>query len=384
MRISLLHLRRITSGASWIPQIDGLRFVAIFAVLLFHIRGEVLERGSARLQLPASAHWLDLVLLNGDRGVLVFFVVSGFVLGRPFLREHRRGGRPVQLGAYFKRRLTRLELPYVVSLLLYTAAAVLAFHVALRKLLPHLLVSMVYLHVPIYARESEINFVTWTLEVEVQFYIVAPLLGQLYRIQNPAARRGLLILLTLACGAFVWGTTLTKRFGLLDLMQYFLAGLLLADLLEYPRYSNRESWAWDAVSLLGWPVIFMLPRTQFWIGFLPLLIVPVCMAAFRGKASNWFFRQPAVALTGGMCYSIYLMHMLFISMAFRVVRHLRVADPAGTFALQTLLLLAFVLAGSAVYFVLVERPCMDPDWPGKLNRRVRRILGLSPQMAARP
>jgi peptidoglycan/LPS O-acetylase OafA/YrhL len=375
----LLQLRRITSGASWIPQIDGLRFVAIMGVLLFHARGEVQNRGLQLIALPPSADWLDRLILGGDRGVPLFFVVSGFILARPFLRQHRLGGRPVQLGAYFKRRITRLELPYALSLLIDTVAIVAAFHIALRKLLPHLLISMLYLHRPVYARDSDINFITWTLEVEVQFYILMPLLANLFRISSTTWRRGAIGLLMIAWAALTWQSTPWMRFSIMEQMQYFLAGLLLADLLEYPRYSNHESWSWDIVSLLGWPIIFLVPHTRFTLGFLPLLIIPVCIAAFRGKASNWFFRQPVIAITGGMCYSIYLMHMLLISISFRLIKHLWLPSIGATFALQMVLLTAAVLLGSTVYYVLIERPCMDPNWPGKLAARMRRIVRVSPQ-----
>ena len=41
----LLRLRRITSSGAFIPEIDGLRFVAIMSVLFYHLRGYLLEKG---------------------------------------------------------------------------------------------------------------------------------------------------------------------------------------------------------------------------------------------------------------------------------------------------------------------------------------------------
>ncbi len=350
------------------------------AVLLFHIRGEIMTRGLVPASMPAGGRWLDTWLVNGDRGVPLFFVISGFILGRPFLRQHCLGGHKVVLGKYYLRRLTRLEPPYVLSLLIYTLAAVLAFPITFRRLLPNLLASMLYLHSPIYGHPSEISFVTWSLEVEVQFYIVAPLLAQLYRIPGTGLRRAVLGLLALAWGISVaancW-TSVQDRFGGLLYLQYFVAGLLLVDLLEYPRYTNRENWLWDAVSLLCWPAIFLAPRTAMTGGFLPLLIVPAYLAAFRGKASNWLFRQPWIALTGGMCYSIYLLHMLLISVSFRAIKHVHFAAVGATLSAQGLLLLVVVLLIAPFFFVLVERPCMDPNWPAKLAQAARRALGLA-------
>jgi peptidoglycan/LPS O-acetylase OafA/YrhL len=373
----LLRLRRITSGATWIPQIDGLRFLAIAAVLLVHSLGEVTHQGQKLPVLPPGAHWILDLLQNGGRGVQLFFVISGYILARPFLRQHRLGGPAVKLRSYFLRRVTRLEPPYILSLLIYTAALYLAFHPSFHTMLPHLLASMGYVHGLFYYTGSTINFVTWSLEIEIQFYILAPLLANLYRIKNTVLRRGIIAALILFF-CFVnsrpipfIGYDLTPLFY----MHYFLAGFLLTDLLEYPRHTSRQTWAWDVVSLVGWPAIFLMGNTGKAPTWLVLLILPVYLAAFYGKASNWFFRQSFVALTGGMCYSIYLMHMLIISTSFHAIKHLQMPGVAATMAVQMILLIAIALLLSAVYFVLIERPCMDPEWPQKLWRKVLRLEG---------
>src|SRR5665213_427238 len=100
------RFRRITSGTSWIPQVDGLRFVAIFSVLILHLLLLVRDEGVRLLVFPASSHWLTFAIENGDRGVSLFFVISGYILARPFLREHRLEGKKISVGAYYLRRLT--------------------------------------------------------------------------------------------------------------------------------------------------------------------------------------------------------------------------------------------------------------------------------------
>ncbi len=244
------------------------------------------------------------------------------------------------------------------------------FPISLRELLPHLAAHIFYLHNLIFPNGPPINFVLWSLEVEVQFYILAPLMGNLYRIENTPLRRSTFLVLMLVCG---FGSTFVNgylRTTVLYFGQYFFAGFLLADLLEYPRYTNQESWAWDLVSLVGWPLVFMAPNTPTTEAFLPLLLIPIYLAAFRGKASNWFFRRPLVALTGGMCYSIYLTHMLYVAIFFRFVKHVHVGGDATSAILQMAIMLLPTLAGGALYFVFIERPCMDPRWPQKLWSRV--------------
>jgi peptidoglycan/LPS O-acetylase OafA/YrhL len=144
---------------------------------------------------------------------------------------------------------------------------------------------------------------------------------------------------------------------------------LLADLLEYPHHAPRRSWCWDLVSLVGWPVFV-------WSGincptYLVLFLLPIFLAAFHGKVSNWFYRQTFIAITGGMCYSLYLMHFLGVECLFRGVEHIQLAGIGSTLVLQMTLILPMVILVCTGFFVLIERPCMDPAWPQKLWLRMR-------------
>lgn len=72
-----MQLRRITTHGNWIPEIDGLRFVAIAATILSHILGESLYRGT----LPPHTQADVLAIIDrGGRGVQLFFAISGFIL----------------------------------------------------------------------------------------------------------------------------------------------------------------------------------------------------------------------------------------------------------------------------------------------------------------
>jgi peptidoglycan/LPS O-acetylase OafA/YrhL len=363
----------MTSG-TWIPQIDGLRFVAITSVLLFHIFGQLQVRTGHPIAIQPRYNLLAAMLGNGDRGVLLFFVISGYILARPFLRQHRLGGKSVRLSAYYLRRVTRLEPPYILALLLFSAG-LMAAGASPRFLLPHLAASAVYLHGLIYRAVTPVDFVTWSLEIEIQFYLLAPLLGTVYLLRSTVVRRSLLLALILAGGAFyifanghpdtIW------RWTILGDLNYFLAGFLLADIVEGHQQQPYRSFAWDVVSLAGWPIVFLLPRVLPSNAWLPLLILPLYLAAFYGPISNRFFRAPVVALVGGMCYSFYLMHMLIIAIVFKATRHLAVFhDFLLNYTLQVITLGSAVLVFATLYYVLVERPCMDPQWPQKLWHRI--------------
>ena len=105
-------LRRITSGSSWIPEIDGLRFIAIALVVLFHLSAEVYSKSSVPLIVQSWYSGLFTFFGRGDIGVRIFFVISGFILGRPFARHYLLGHARPSLRSYYLRRLSRIEPPY--------------------------------------------------------------------------------------------------------------------------------------------------------------------------------------------------------------------------------------------------------------------------------
>jgi peptidoglycan/LPS O-acetylase OafA/YrhL len=79
----------------------------------------------------------------------------------------------------------------IASVLLYHMQGQLSHHYQLVILpsftcyvLPHLAASVGYMHYLIFQAPSAINSVAWSLEIEVQFYILAPLLSMVFAIRN--------------------------------------------------------------------------------------------------------------------------------------------------------------------------------------------------------
>jgi peptidoglycan/LPS O-acetylase OafA/YrhL len=134
----MLQFRRITTQKRFIPQIDGLRFVAIASVVFFHIHA-ALEIGAIPVPIPFNS---DLA----KRGVELFYGISGFILGVPFASRYLLHAPKVSLKQYFLRRLTRLEPPYFLSLIAWAAMQFVVAHRSLSNMAPHLAASSVYLH----------------------------------------------------------------------------------------------------------------------------------------------------------------------------------------------------------------------------------------------
>ncbi len=331
-------------------------------MVLYHVCGFLPGGGAGVPFHNAIAH--------GYRGVNLFYVISGFVLALPYAMHRFSKAAPVNIKAYFLRRLTRLEPPYILSLLACAAVLIVAENRKPLELLPHLGASILYLHNQIYGAQSVINGVAWTLEVEVQFYCLMPVFALLFGIRRKAARRTVLVLLVLFSGViqvFCWDAPSRAKLSILFAVQFFLMGLLLADLYVVDwREQPSPDWRWDILSAGFWPVVFLMPDRAGWV-FFPFLIFLLYVSAFRGVVFHRLFRSPVITSIGGMCYTLYLLHWPLL----RIVNTRPMGNRPGAIPLYFL-----ALAGvSCTFFLLVELPCMKKDWPHRLAARARRFLG---------
>ncbi len=373
----LRSLRRHTSSGMYLPEIDGLRFIAILSVFLYHLAGDVLRHTPS-----ATAHPNTFVFRLSQQlniGVPLFFVISGFILGLPFAKSHLQRFAPISLRRYFLRRLTRLEPPYIIALLLFFGLKVLSSRGQVASLVPHFVASLFYVHNLIYQEPSAINFVAWSLEVEVQFYLLAPLLSQVFCIRSVWIRRGVLAIAVAVATMWANAHVLNPlvRLSLAGNIQFFLTGFLLTDILVLAPPESRRTWRWDIVTALGWPfLVIVLASNPDAIGLLlPGIILLLYCAGLYGKKSSAALGSVWTASIGGMCYTIYLLHNYAIAtlgfLSERLGQHL----PFDVcLILQFLLMAPAVAAASIVYYRLIEQPCMRSDWPHRLHRRMTRAV----------
>lgn len=374
------RLMRITSSGRYIGEVDGLRFMAILPVLIQHL--------SERTQRYATQDWArplaeDPVVFwasRGTIGVFIFFAISGFILGLPFAKHHLQGGRKVGLKQYFWRRVTRLEPPYMVWMVVFFLVLLVKGSYSFSELFPHLGASLLYVHNIAYQDYSVINPVAWSLEIEIQFYLLAPLLAWLFfRWQNKWLRRGLLVGGTvgilLAQQAFGWAA-MPYKLTLLWQLQYFLVGFLVADffLVDW-KGQNKEKgyWLWDMVAIIALVAMALSWSTEFPKRLLfSAALLAFLVAGFRGCWFTQFLRRPWIAAIGGMCYTIYLIHLPLLEGLTPISTKLALTNLFSVnLLLQAVLLFPIVFLVSAAGFLWLEKPCMDKNWPTKLWTRIR-------------
>ncbi len=378
------QLSRVTTSGELIPEIDGLRFLAIGSVVLHHLMSIYLpQTGRSAAQVHTPAEWvaagggsgLVAIAYAGHFGVNLFFAISGFILALPFAKRSFEGREAPSLRKYFWRRVTRIEPPYIICLSLFFFVQWLLKGYSLSFLLPHLFASLGYLHNLIYGYHSSINVVTWSLEIEIQFYVLVPLLVTVFKIKNAAIRRGLLFALIAFGGWFsqhvIYPSGETRlMLSLLNFFAYFLVGFLLADLYLH-RWFARRHWLFDGLTLYAlWAMLTVLTTAGQYYYSLPLLVLTLYLGCFLGRLSNAFFRLRWIVITGGMCYTFYLYHIPLLSeMVAHTKQWLSVSRPVTLdFSLLMLLVLPVLAVLCSVWFALTEKPFMLWGTPARLQK----------------
>lgn len=372
-RVLRLCAREPSSGR-FIPQIDGLRALAVLAVVFFHLDAQF---GKPEV-VGAVDRALISVLRRGFLGVPIFFAISAFIVALPFARRWLTRGHPVEVGRFYLRRLTRLEPPYLINLLALWLAGAAMGHWALADIGPSLLASSVYQHTQIFGHFSPINTVAWSLEVEFQFYLLAPLLTLVFAVERRWIRWAML---ALACALAIGLRDLGRsrvQLSLLGQFEAFAVGLLVVDIyLTVWRSQLPGKPGWDVAGCLGWVGFFGFSGVESHV-LRTACLTPCLLLGMLGSLGGlWLgriFGNRWVFTFGGMCYSFYLWHQWPLIQLGPCLRTWLAGHPSYLvrYVLAAALILPLLFAACALLFITLEKPFMRRDWPARLAARLHR------------
>ncbi len=350
-----------TAGARrYHPDVDGLRAVAVVAVILTH------------LHLPGFS--------GGFVGVDVFFVISGFLIVRELLRA-REDGLSIR-GFYARRARRTLPALFFVSAVSLGVATLTLMPGDLDDMARSLLGTVLLAPNILFATQfgyfdqaaaAKPLLHTWSLGVEAQFYLAAPLLTLAIDRRGVAGRRlGLLLL----AGASLGGCVLTRAwspdaaFFLMPTRLFeFLVGGLLADgsIAPIARRWVAEATTGAAAATLALCVAVFSKTTPVPgpASLVPCLAAAAIIHAGSGRTLvGAALGSRALAFIGTISYSLYLWHWPMIVLA---------RDAGLPMTLSGLAAGAVVLlAASILTWRFVEQPFRRPSSP--LRRHAGRLL----------
>ena len=376
-----------------LSEVECLRGLAISLVVVHHAVGLVNGNEPPTWVLPRP---VEAVVLGGSTGVSLFFVLSGFLLSRPFLAE-AWGGPRVRRLAYAARRILRIMPLYVLAVLV----AVLVTSQRPEQMwraVPYLLFLNAWSNAAAHIWPHSDPW--WSLATEAQFYVLLPLLP--LALCSPRGRRvGFAVLLGYAA-LFValarwWmrppslAATLALAQSVVGRAPLFLTGIAAAVLYErcgpavrrwVARRGTPARLAGDAILVLAlasllallewvmrdgylvresaWPTWHVL-EGLLWAGVvLTLMLIPGFLKPLLVNR-GWGF-------LGVISYSLYLVHLPLLWYGRRAVNRVHPGafswlpgGPPGwtrqaVVATAALILVAVVAA--AFSYVAIERPVM--------------------------
>jgi peptidoglycan/LPS O-acetylase OafA/YrhL len=364
---------------SRIPELDGLRGIAILLILFFHfldVPGAPLASTLSRFQRLFSMNWI---------GVDLFFVLSGFLIGGILLDVRKSTS---YFRTFYIRRFFRIVPLYYIwifgyVLLVLTTGNWLLRHEATTPQ-AHLSLATQFAFVQNFAFDRNVGLAfawfaaTWSLAVEEQFYLVSPFLVRFL------STRSLTMVLSLAILAAPFVRFFVRsRMSHGYLMAYALTPCRADDLalgiLVAIAWRNRSARQWllshvsTIHSVLGFLLIAVIAwwrwaPDQFgvamqWVGYtwIGIFFTALLVAVLVQPASllGWATRMPWLRELGKVSYCAYIIHT-----AVNLFCHVlitgsipRISDWSGAFATLCAAVLTYAIA--KLSWIVLEGPLLQ-------------------------
>jgi peptidoglycan/LPS O-acetylase OafA/YrhL len=307
--------------------------VAAVGVCLFHI----VCGNSAFI---SAANPVARICRYGYLGVDVFFIISGFIICYSLPTGYNLKDLPV----FVKKRLIRVEPPYLVSIiftLLIAYIAALYTHNPINVSWVNLLYHIGYINN--FTTNSYINVVYWTLGIEFQFYI---LIGLLFGIMNRSIYWLAFIIISFLSLSFISikGTSL-----IFEQLPLFCAGILIF----YINFSER--YPKPVLILLLIATFGLIAHNDLSTFYTSLFTVAIILIPMR--------RYKIVNFLAMISYSLYLIH---VPVGGRVINwSLRFVKTDMERYWIIVLALAVCIITAYLFYILIEK------WTTNISKKIK-------------
>ncbi len=367
------------SGGTHFAALDGYRAVAALLVLVTHV-----AFATGVVVIPGLGH----IASRFDIGVALFFLLSGFLLYRPWVRSALDGVARPSLHRYAVRRAARILPLYWVAVVATLAVLPEVRPVSLSTWLTHLSATQIYLGSGV----SEGLTQTWSLCTEIAFYLLLPVigavaLGRRARSLEGAWQRQLRVLTLVAALGLSFNVFRATTDVLPDIAAYWLPGYLdwfavgmgLALIEVRSRHPNPPRMVRWTLAVAADPLTcFVVAGSLFLVAVTPLggaydfaatgpwesvakhvlyissaaaFLLPGVMGRSPGVVRQ--FSSSVPRRLGLISYGLFLWHLMLLRL---VMPALGISYFSGQFVPVVSVLAVASVALAAVTYSLVERP----------------------------
>jgi peptidoglycan/LPS O-acetylase OafA/YrhL len=302
----------MTSSRFYLPQLDGLRFLAFAAVFYRHL-GETIVRFEGK-------SWWQATLDAGALGVDLFFVLSSFLITSLLIREKEQTGT-VHVPAFWLRRILRI---WPLYFLVVGLAAVIeqppgAYIVGL------LFFVMNWVSLARQFTSQTVTGILWSVSIEEQFYLCWPLVVRWLPRRGLAWLCACLIGLALATRGWILHSSATSNYGVIWINTFArldpiaLGGLVALFWPDHgfrlPKVTRPAVLVGVALILVGmqrqWPLFPTLHSSAIWVYLATALLLGGAMFVTVATPPGGL-GHPWLVYLGRISYGLYVIHYAVI------------------------------------------------------------------------
>lgn len=343
----------------YIKGFDGLRAISILFVIMSHL-------GITMLFEDGSFLRKNYQLFSGTAGVMIFFVISGFLITTLLLKEREKFGR-INFRFFFIRRFMRLLPPLV---LFFSMVLLLMLFNQIKQDYLALFLSFIYVYnfIPFQLLVNELAH-TWSLAVEEQFYLLWPfVIHKLRAIKKIAVFAIVLILICFVASIlielpieyngksyYLKNYTYIKRWFIpaaMPIMIGSLTAILWFNNENFFQKTLTNKWYIPLFSLALYCIQLVIPGITVYLIFvaqpvgIALLLLWMCynQQTLLVKIFDW----APIAFIGRISYGLYVFQGLFL-----------LTGPGGELVIQQFPLnIVLTVVVSVASYYLLEKPVM--------------------------
>jgi peptidoglycan/LPS O-acetylase OafA/YrhL len=380
----------VQAGETRSARVESLRALAAVAVVIAHTWGYAHAYQSAGTQ----GTFLARLIFGGGFGVYLFFALSGYLIYWPFARRDFGGSPGIDLRRYAANRMLRILPLYWLAVIV-----VLAFQSS-----PVMFADWWHwmLFAENYVSLSGVDGPLWSVVVELQFYVLLPLLALGIASAARGSRvRGAAAIGALGLASFLpwWllvhqhGGSYLWRYNLPTTFFFFTGGMLVA-VLRTAWTEQRPSWLrgalassdmWLLASLPLWLAVIWRYDNSFLLAVASALMVAACVLPLRPGLLTRCLEWRPLALVGVASYSLYVWHVPILRALTGPAYHPANWIPSGFLGLA-LVAVPVSLAVAFVSFRFVETPFLRlrRRWSPASAKTDASPPGLEPKTAEAP
>lgn len=311
--------------------IDSLRSFAAISVCLFHFVCTTIG-----LEYPAM---MSAIIAYGQNGVLVFFVISGFIIPWSMYYKNYRPGSMLK---FMAKRLIRLEPPYLASILLILIIAFIKtrFHIGVDSP-EEITAARIGLHfgylINFFPEYKWLNNVYWTLAIEFQYYLLMSFMYLLFVHKSLWLR----VAAYLLCFGMAWFVPDSSLSHFPAYAPLFLFGISVF------QYKAR------LVGVLECGTVMV---ACFVYNYAAMSTVSACFGLATALVILFFseIKIPVLNWLGKMSYSIYLIHPVIGAAVINTLS--RYAHTTWTKLVILVAGLIVTFVSSYIMYLLIEKP----------------------------